>query len=268
MTTDRLRAYRQRFFVEDSLLGNTESAQMASSAAIRRRMLLFRHGEVRYQGADNQPLPPETVTLTASGMAQLQTYQPLWPAELPSVFCSPLPRCRHSAQLITGAEESELTVLDNLHEVHHGRLNRGLADPYMAYGTIMQSQTPHHRFGPGHEGEYLGDAYTRVTQTVEGIFLNHHAPCFVVVAHEIVNRLLLCWALGGDFSALDALDVGFGALCVIDCDIAADGIAAKKIRLMNYTPWHQPLQETPSNTSLESIFLPLAYWLDVHGDSC
>lgn len=168
------------------------------------RVLLVRHGETpwnaegRYQGQIDIPL-------SAAGEAQaLALWKRLESVPIDRAVASPLSRARTTAQIALGERAGLLTIDPGLSEIAHGTWEGKLAseidasDParFQAWRDAPESvQMP--------EGESLLQVYERVwpafARAVEGLRADQTA---LVVAHDAVNRLILCKLLGMPFAQL------------------------------------------------------------------
>ncbi len=165
------------------------------------RIVLVRHGETpwnaegRYQGRRDIPLSP-------IGEAQARALgRRLADAAIDRAVASPLIRARHTAELALGPDRSGSLELDpGFAEIGHGDWEGLLAseihqrDParLAAWRSDPVSvQMP----GPG--GESLAEVMARAWPAFERACAGLTASqTLLVVAHDAVNRLLLCRVLG------------------------------------------------------------------------
>lgn len=168
------------------------------------RVLLVRHGETpwnaegRYQGQIDIPL-------SEAGEAQaLALWKRLETVAIDRAVASPLSRARNTAQIALGERAGLLTLDAGLSEIAHGTWEGKLAseinasDPtrFRAWRDAPETvQMP--------EGESLQQVYERVwpafARAVQGLRADQTA---LVVAHDAVNRLILCKLLGMPFAQL------------------------------------------------------------------
>ncbi|WP_242108490.1 histidine phosphatase family protein [Luteimonas aquatica] len=169
------------------------------------KILLARHGETpwnaegRYQGQ-------EDIALSAIGEAQAAALgERLGEVRIDRAVASPLARARRTAELALGASRAQALTLDpGLMEIAHGTWEGLLAseirerDPQrlQAWRDAPDSvQMP--------EGESLQQVFDRawpaLARACEGL---RPADTLLVVAHDAVNRVLLCRVLGIPFSRL------------------------------------------------------------------
>lgn len=163
------------------------------------RILLARHGETpwnaegRYQGQ-------EDIALSPVGEAQAQALgERLRDVRIDRAVSSPLSRSLRTAQYALGPQRAAmLTTDDGLKEIAHGTWEGLLAseirerDPQRLQAW---RDTPHEVLMP--EGESLQHVFDRAwpafTRACDGLGAG---DTLLVVAHDAVNRVLLCHVLG------------------------------------------------------------------------
>ena len=170
------------------------------------RVILARHGETawnaegRYQGQRDIPL-------SATGIAQAQALgERLRETKIDRAVASPLARARLTALLALG-ERGEMLLLDEgLREIGHGDWEGLLAgeigerDPSRLRAW---RESPETVMMPGAGGESLRvvaeRAWPAFERACEGLGQD---DTVLVVAHDAVNRILLCRVLGLPLSRL------------------------------------------------------------------
>ncbi|MEP6632616.1 MAG: histidine phosphatase family protein [Luteimonas sp.] len=163
------------------------------------RILLARHGETawnaegRYQGQEDIPLSPVgEVQAEALGLRLRDT-------RIDRAVASPLSRARRTAELALGnARAAMLTTDPGLMEIAHGTWEGLLASEIRARDAArLQSwrDAPHEVLMP--EGESLQHVFDRAwpafARACDGLGAD---DTLLVVAHDAVNRVLLCRILG------------------------------------------------------------------------
>ena len=163
------------------------------------RILLARHGETpwnaegRYQGQ-------EDIALSPVGEAQARALgERLHDARIDRAVASPLVRAFRTAELALGEERTAmLTTDDGLMEIAHGTWEGLLAseiherDPDRLHAW---RHTPHEVLMP--EGESLEHVFARAWPALARACAGLGADdTLLVVAHDAVNRVLLCRILG------------------------------------------------------------------------
>ena len=170
------------------------------------RILLARHGETpwnaagRYQGQEDIALSPVGEAQAVSLGRRLENVR------IDRAVASPLSRARRTAELALGSGRAEMLQIDpGLQEINHGSWEGLLAseiherDPerLRAWREAPDSV----RMPDG--GESLQDVFDRswsaLVRASEGLAADE---TLLVVAHDAVNRVILCRVLGIPFSRL------------------------------------------------------------------
>ena len=163
------------------------------------RILLARHGETpwnaegRYQGQEDIALSP-----VGEGQARALGDR-LRDVGIDRAVSSPLSRSFRTAQLALGAQRaSMLTTDDGLKEIAHGTWEGLLASEIRERDPdLLQAwrDTPHEVLMP--QGESLQHVFDRawpaLARAADGLGAG---DTLLVVAHDAVNRVLLCHVLG------------------------------------------------------------------------
>ncbi|CAN5655357.1 histidine phosphatase family protein [soil metagenome] len=160
-------------------------------------VLLVRHGETpwnregRYQGRTDIPL-------SAEGEAQVKRLgDRLRTVSIKTAICSPLSRARATAEAI---HRGTLELDEGLLEISHGEWEGKLASEVELshaelFGVWRTAPGRHTKAGP--KAESLGDVEVRAWPVLERLCttLGDH-DTGLIVAHDAVNRVLLCRVLG------------------------------------------------------------------------
>jgi len=169
------------------------------------RILLARHGETpwnahgRYQGREDIPL-------SATGEAQAQALGArLASVQIDRALASPLTRAATTARLALGeARAGMLTTDAGLMEIAHGEWEGLLASEIAARDPERLQHwkdAPDTVKMPG--GESLDDVFARAWPAFARACADTPADgTLLVVAHDAVNRVILCHILGIAFSRL------------------------------------------------------------------
>ena len=171
------------------------------------RILLARHAvtpwnaEGRYQGQ-------EDIALSEVGIAQATALgERLRDFRIDRAVASPLSRARHTAELALGnARASRLSLDDGLKEIAHGDWEGLLASEIREHdGERLQAwrDTPDTVQMPGAGGESLQQVLERAWPALQRACAGLGAEdTLLIVAHDAVNRVLLCRVLGISLSKL------------------------------------------------------------------
>ncbi|CAG2086145.1 putative phosphoglycerate mutase [Xanthomonas arboricola] len=169
------------------------------------RILLARHGETpwnaegRYQGQIDIPLSPVGEGQAAALGARLQSL------EITRAVASPLSRAQATARLALGSNRENLLQTDaDLQEIAHGEWEGLLAseindkDPARLRAWRDEPDTV---LMPGGESlrQVLDRSWRGLARAAEGLGA---ADTLLVVAHDAVNRVILCKILGLPLSRL------------------------------------------------------------------
>ena len=170
------------------------------------RILLARHGETpwnaegRYQGQEDIALSPVGEAQAVSLGRRLESVR------IDRAVSSPLSRARRTAERALGAERASTLQIDpGLQEINHGSWEGLLASEIHARdpeGLRAWREAPDSvRMPDG--GESLQDVFDRawpaLVRASEGLGVG---DTLLVVAHDAVNRVILCRVLGIPFSRL------------------------------------------------------------------
>lgn len=168
------------------------------------KILLARHGETawnaegRYQGQSDIPLSPV-------GEAQARALgERLQDVPIARAVVSPLARARRTAELALGTRAGLLATDPGLMEIAHGHWEGLLAREIGARDPDRLRawrDTPHQVLMP--EGESLQHVFDRawpaLLRAAHGLGAD---DTLLLVAHDAVNRVLLCHVLGIPFGRL------------------------------------------------------------------
>jgi probable phosphoglycerate mutase len=218
----------------------------------RRRVYLMRHGSVDYFDADGRPFRPDSVTLNAEGRRQAEAAgRLLAEAALDRVVTSGLPRAAETARLVVAPRALLLETRPDLREIEPGRL-AGIGHPLSPAVERAFTGALHAELRP--DDTFLaGETFASLARRVE--------PCFrqllaepgwgemLIVAHGVVNALLLGGMLGAGLRALGALEQECGCINVID--VGPDGRCL--VQAVNCTPL-DPLKAGPRLTTMERLY--------------
>jgi probable phosphoglycerate mutase len=219
----------------------------------RRRIYLMRHGEVDYFDAAGKPYRLDAIPLNAEGRMQAQdAARELAKAPLDRVITSCLARSVETANLVVYQRNLIVENRHELREIEPGRLAdliQKTPDEIERHflGALACDLQPTNRFLGGETFASLQD---RVLQCYQELLADPKWLQMLVVAHGVVNRVLLAHVLGLPLSGLGILEQDAGCINVIDVDDAGHGL----IRLLNYAPAN-PIKAGMELTTLERLYL-------------
>ncbi|MFC3450699.1 histidine phosphatase family protein [Amycolatopsis speibonae] len=161
------------------------------------RLLVARHGQTEWH-AENRYAGSSEVALTDEGLEQAGELAGFAAAAGPTaVFCSPQSRARRTAEPSAEALGLPLRVVDELREVHFGRMEGRTRDELAAADPDAVARflaNPVTGAFPGSEPPR--DAAARGARALRGIAAEVPGETVLVVAHNTLIRLTLCALLG------------------------------------------------------------------------
>ncbi len=227
----------------------------------RRRLILMRHGAVRYfEPGQTRPLPPESVALTAEGVAQAQAAGRLLRAagvRLDRVCVSGLPRTVQTAHAVLaecGGPAPEVHAA--FCEIEGGRLRDLPAEAlHDAFTALNRGPlTPDTRFLGG---ERLGDCQARVLPAFEALRATPDWDTLLLVAHGVVNAVLLSHLLSaGSGQVFGGWQQNPACLNLIDLGAAPGQDLLRAVNL-NPVDWLQPEDRA---STMEHLFGQFGAW--------
>lgn len=184
------------------------------------RLVLIRHGQTH---ATNDPwfrgqvdVPLDDVGL-AQAAATTERVVAGWAPH--AVFSSPLVRARQTAELVAAPFGIQVRVHEGLTDINYG-VWQGLRahevrTRWLKTLTVWNTR-PHHAAIPG--GENLSLVRTRVLRAVTEIVAAYPQETVIIVAHAVINRLIMLRALGWTYERFWDLPQKNCSLCVVDID--------------------------------------------------
>lgn len=218
----------------------------------RRRVYLMRHGDVDYFDPTGRPFRPETVPLTALGQEQARAAgTALAAVPFDHALTSGLLRTSDTARLALA--DRSIPFLDDprWREIETGRMSDWACVPgSLVRRTILdalsEEVTPQSRFLAG---ETFAACQERVLAAWADLLARRDWQIVLVVAHGMVNRLLLAHLLGMPLAGMGRLEQDAGCINLIEIDDAARPL----IRQLNYTAL-DPSKHTLQRSTLEGLY--------------
>ncbi|MBP2231684.1 putative phosphoglycerate mutase [Azospirillum agricola] len=211
---------------------------MTGQGTVRRRVHLVRHGEVAYFDRSGRPHNPRDVPLTPAGLKQVEALaRHLATVPIDRAVCSGLPRTRETAGILIAGRGLRLEEDDGFREIRGGRLRDLPADGIEE--RLARAYAPCGEDG----GRFLGgDLFAVFAERVRAAFHRLAAApdwrSLLLVAHDGVNRAILCHALGCGLGAMAALEQDYAGLTIIDLEPDASGGGWRPlVRTMNMTAY-------------------------------
>lgn len=231
----------------------------------RRRIYLMRHGFVDYTSREVvESRDPSRATLTPRGEEEARSAGlALAEIRFDLALCSGLKRTRQTAEIVLAAHPQDL-VLENVpdfEELRSGQyINFESPQQLAAVMTFQfeQAGQPGATFLEG--GEKFSDAMARINAGLTALLMRPDWATCLLVAHEVVNRLILASILGAPLGASAGFEQDTGCINIIDFDLVpaedeAGGARIERavIKAVNLTPANF-LKNGMNLRSLEAIF--------------
>lgn len=205
----------------------------------RRRLFLFRHAETSYVNDNGQPVTDSRqAPLTTRGLQQANSQAELLKLEsIDKVICSDLLRTQQTAKILTEKHQLDLNIIPELKEIDVGDMN--FIDP-----EHLMDQVAHpfdHAGEPGSRflgGELFSEFDQRVIPAFQKILDDDEWQSLVIVAHGVVNRLLLQWMLGVHWPSQCSFEQDPCCLNIIDIDGHGQKVERFIIRAVNITEYN------------------------------
>jgi probable phosphoglycerate mutase len=218
----------------------------------RRRIYLMRHGEVDYFDPQGKPFHPDAVPLNAVGRLQaLDAAHALTGVAIDRVVSSGLPRSVETATLALGSRSLTVENRPALREIEPGKLSllKDLSPEEVEHAFLGALAAGIGRDTRFLGGETFGELEDRVWPAFQALLAEPSWRGLLVVAHGVVNRVIVSRILGAGLAGLGALEQDAGCLNVLDVD---DG-GRCLIRLVNHTPYN-PLKVGMELSTLERLY--------------
>jgi probable phosphoglycerate mutase len=191
---------------------------------------LFRHGEIE-TGGERRFVGQRDLPLTKKGIRQAAWWHDtLKGKEFSALFCSDLSRCVRTAEIIAGPGMHSLVRVPQFREIYLGEWE-GLAvedvrnrfpDQWRDRVANLSGYRP-----PG--GESFLDLQSRVVPMFEELVTSADGD-LLIVAHNGVNRMILCHVLGMPAGNLLRIAQDYGCLNVISHDHDGRQVLALNLR--------------------------------------
>ena len=175
---------------------------------------LVRHGETDWNRATKLQGQVD-IDINENGIAQAQKI----PFE--RAFCSPLVRARHTAEILIGKRDIQLSVDEHLKEINFGKW-----EGVRYRETMEDSNSPIYNFfkhpgdyAPGEDAESFEELYARTGEFVREVLLPLESKyeTLLVVAHGALNRSILNPIAGVPVNDFWHFHMGNCATAVIEC---------------------------------------------------
>ncbi|MEM9937770.1 MAG: histidine phosphatase family protein [Pseudomonadota bacterium] len=234
----------------------------------RRRIYLMRHGFVDYTSAEVRAAQdPSIAYLTETGREEARAAGiALSEVKLDAAFHTGLRRTQETAQIVLSEHELETPELEfdrRFQELRSGQYIDFKSPEHLAATMTFQFEKagqPGATFLEG--GEKFEDAMARIKDGLKGLLSRPGWASCLIVAHEVVNRMILSWAIGAPLGSSSAFEQDTGCINILDFDLVPDEagntrIERALIKAVNLTPQNY-LKNGMNLRSLEAIFTRVA----------
>jgi alpha-ribazole phosphatase/probable phosphoglycerate mutase len=182
------------------------------------RLYLIRHGQV--QGYDGFPVYGHTdVDLTEVGIMQIERLsERLRHAEIHGIYSSDLKRSLLGARIIARDHDVPLYPKPEFREIHFGAWEGlSLQEIRERYPEeLARREMDVLNFIPPVNGESIACLSERVLTCFQSILECSEEKNVLLLGHGVVNRVILCRAMGLDLSRMFNLQQDYGCLNIID----------------------------------------------------
>ncbi|MGB5092357.1 MAG: histidine phosphatase family protein [Parvibaculum sp.] len=228
--------------------------RIAFDGARRRRIYLFRHGDVSYVDDQGNRVADSTIVpLTPWGREQAtRTGQALANTPFDRAVVSSFPRSVETAQFILQGRDIAIEQNDAFVEFQGSNdMRASITDLSQIAYAFKDAAVPGTRYVGGDSFEEIN---ARVLSALENLIAEPDWETLCLVAHGGINRLVLGWAFGVGLQAFNAIDQNTCCVNVIDFDEAPGSreIVRKTVRAMNVTVY-DVVKEGNHLLSLEQI---------------
>lgn len=230
----------------------------------RRRIYLMRHGFVDYTSPEvRASQDPSIAYLTENGRTEAKAAGiALSDVKLDAAFHTGLRRTKETAEIVLAQHELETPELEaepRFMELRSGQYIDFKSPEHLAATMTFQFEQAGH---PGatflEGGEKFSDAMERIEDGLKGLLSRPSWASALLVAHEVVNRMILAWAIGAPLGSSAGFEQDTGCINIIDFDLVPDEagnvrIERAMIKAANLTPANY-LKNGMNLRSLEAIF--------------
>ncbi|MEM1035985.1 MAG: histidine phosphatase family protein [Pseudomonadota bacterium] len=230
----------------------------------RRRIYLMRHGFVDYTSKlVRETQDPSQAYLTDEGREEARAAGiALSDVQLDVAFHTGLARTKETAEIVLAQhdlETPELEQEERFKELKSGQYIDFKSPEHLAATMTFQFEQagqPGATFLEG--GEKFDDAMARIEDGLKGLLSRPSWSTALVVAHEVVNRMILAWSIGAPLGSSAAFEQDTGCINILDFDLVPDEdgntrIERALIKAVNLTPANY-LKNGMNLRSLEAIF--------------
>ena len=199
----------------------------------RKRIYLFRHGEVNYMPSGKVVKDPNQVDLTELGLQQAKLIdENTKNIDFERIISSGLPRTIQTGAHMAKRRNISIEAYPELKEYQWDPKSFKDND-IRKFGYLFENSKSKDAIGGIEEAD---EFYNRVINQLEMIIKEEWSQ-IAIVLHGAVNAAIMCWLNDIDISLASKFDQDHAALNIIDVDTNEDGeIVRKSIRRYNIPP--------------------------------
>jgi len=162
--------------------------------------------------------------LSEEGLAQAQEVaERLKSVNISAIYSSPLIRAKQTAEAIAHFHQLPVYIEPDLREIDYGNWEGMKVDDVMKqFPKLEQLRREEPMKFAAPKGEPMAVFIERVVSAIQKIASNHAGETLCVVAHQTVNRIVICWSLKMDFRFWRQLNQG--PACVNLLQVREDGV--------------------------------------------
>ena len=207
---------------------------------VRKRLYLFRHGEVDYMSSVKVVDDPDQVNLTENGRRQaVNIDENTKEFTIERIVCSGLPRTIQTGEHVAKRRGIKIESFPSLKE-YQWDPKLLMETDITKFGYLFEDSKAKEMIGGTEDAD---EFYKRVIGTLEKIIKEEFSQ-IAAFLHGAVNAAIMCWVNDVDISFASKYDQDHAALNIIDIDISSKGEIVRKILKRYNIP--------PTLTSLDS----------------
>ena len=207
---------------------------------VRKRLYLFRHGEVDYMSSGKVVDDPDQVNLTENGRQQaVNIDENTKEFTIERIVCSGLPRTIQTGEHVAKRRGIKIESFPSLKE-YQWDPKLLMETDITKFGYLFEDSKAKEMIGGTEDAD---EFYKRVIGTLEKIIKEEFSQ-IAAFLHGAVNAAIMCWVNDVDISLASKYDQDHAALNIIDIDISSKGEIIRKILKRYNIP--------PTLTSLDS----------------
>ena len=207
---------------------------------VRKRLYLFRHGEVNYMSSGKVVDDPDQVNLTKNGRQQaVNLDENTKEFTIERIVCSGLPRTIQTGEHVAKRRGIKIESFPSLKE-YQWDPKLLMETDITKFGYLFEDSKAKEMIGGTEDAD---EFYKRVIGTLEKIIKEEFSQ-IAAFLHGAVNAAIMCWVNDVDISLASKYDQDHAALNIIDIDISSKGEIIRKILKRYNIP--------PTLTSLDS----------------